>query len=186
MNYPKPIMPSFKDQKNFIEFWSEFYSWSKTEELYEKNINKKQYSENDLGELYIWKNGMKLSPLKQKSFENKILAKLKIINNFKNKHNLDVEEFNVEFSNVSFVWKIFLLHIIKPKIYPIYDQNIHRAYLNLTDQDYSNITSDLTDKKKSKFYWEIYEPQVKTLRVKNLKKWDEALFSLGQILKHNP
>ena len=72
---------------------------------------------------------MVLSGGKQNSLDNKIKKKLFLINNLKTNDEIDLILFREEFKSLTTVWKIFLLHIIKPNVYPIYDQHIHRAFL---------------------------------------------------------
>ena len=125
---------------------------------------------------------MKLSVLKQKSLDTKIKAKLTIINIFKKSDNIDIEAFKKEFKKVSAVWEIFLLHIIKPNKYPIYDQHIHRTFLFIHNEDWSNIQNTKNDKVKEKFYFERYLPFIEAQNIKDLKKLDEAFFAFGQFL----
>jgi hypothetical protein len=169
------------DLNNFIISWSKLYSFS-NEAIYSKSIVKQTLTKTDIQNLYKWKNGMKLSVLKQKSLNNKIKAKLIIINTFKKNDKIDVEAFKKEFKNVSAVWKIFLLHIINPNKYPIYDQHIHRAFLFIHNEDWSNIQNTMNDKVKEKFYFERYLPFIEAQNIKDLKKLDEAFFAFGQFL----
>ncbi len=78
--------------------------------------------------------------------------------------------------------KIFLLHIIKPNYYPIYDQHIHRAYSFINGKDFRGISSDMYDKKKLTFYFNEYLPFVRRMNIQDLKEMDEAFFAFGQFL----
>jgi hypothetical protein len=166
---------------DFINSWSKLYSFS-NEAIYSNSIGKETFTKTDIQNLYKWKNGMKLSGLKQKSLDTKIKAKLSIINVFKKNNSIDLESFKIEFKKVSAVWKIFLLHIIKPNKYPIYDQHIHRAFLFIHNEDWSNIQNTMNDKVKEKFYFERYLPFIEAKNIKDLKKLDEAFFAFGQFL----
>lgn len=167
---------------NFIASWSILYSYS-NEAIYKKAISKEVLSINDIQNLYVWKNGMKLSELKQKSLDDKIKSKRSIINKFKSNDKIDTECFKKEFKNLSAVWKIFLLHIINPNKYPIYDQHIHRTFLFIHKEDYTNISNtSITDKNKEKFYFDRYLPFIEANNIKDLKKLDEAFFAFGQFL----
>jgi len=66
--------------QEFIDYWSSLYDYS-NEHLYNERINKSEYSEDDIQQFYIWKNGMLLSEKKQISLEKNIKSKLNIINN---------------------------------------------------------------------------------------------------------
>ena len=167
--------------EGFINSWSKLYSFS-NEAIYSKSIVKETLTKTDIQNLYKWKNGMKLSVLKQKSLDTKIKAKLTIINAFKKNNSIDLESFKIEFKKVSAVWKIFLLHIIKPNKYPIYDQHIHRAFLFIHNEDWSNIQNTMNDNVKEQFYFDRYLPFIEAKNIKDLKKLDEAFFAFGQFL----
>lgn len=172
---------SANDLNSFINSWSKLYSYS-NEAIYNKSIAKVTFTKTDIQNLYKWKNGMKLSVLKQKSLDTKITSKLTIINAFKKSENLNLEDFQKEFKEVSAVWKIFLLHTIKPTKFPIYDQHIHRAFLFINNEDWTNISnSSITDKAKEKFYFNTYLPFIESQNINDLKKLDEA-FAFGQFL----
>ncbi|MDG4717316.1 hypothetical protein [Winogradskyella marincola] len=168
---------------DFINSWSKLYSFS-NEAIYSKSIVKETFSKTDIQNLYRWKNGMKLSVLKQKSLDTKIKAKLSIINTFKSNNEIDIDAFRKEFKNLqATVWKIFLLHIIKPNKYPIYDQHIHRTFLFIHNEDWSNISNtSISNKAKEQFYFERYLPFIEVQNIKDLKKLDEAFFAFGQFL----
>lgn len=167
---------------SFISAWSKLYSYS-NEAIYNKSIVKETLTNTDIQNLYKWKNGMKLSVLKQKSLDTKIISKLSIINALKNDANLDIEYFKNEFRNISAVWKIFLLHIIKPNKYSIYDQHIHRAFLFIHKEDWSNISNtSINNKAKEQFYFDRYVPFIESQNINDLKKLDEAFFAFGQFL----
>jgi len=168
----------------FVSFWSNLYNYPRMEDLYKDRINKETFDESDIKQFYIWKNGMKLSKQKQKSVDSKIINRLDIINEFKLQSDFDVQVFGQEFKDLSAVWKIFLLHIIKPNKYPIYDQHIHRAYLFIHNQNYLAVDK-LSDKKKERFYFEEYLKFINKQKNDNdinLKKLDEALFTFGRFL----
>lgn len=171
------------DLNNFINSWSKLYTFS-NEAIYSKSIVKETFTKTDIQNLYKWKNGMKLSVLKQKSLDTKIKAKLSIINNFKSNDEIDIDAFRKEFKNLqATVWKIFLLHIIKPNKFPIYDQHIHRTFLFIHNEDWSNISNtSISNKAKEQFYFERYLPFIEAQNIKDLKKLDEAFFAFGQFL----
>ena len=176
------LQTSNKDLKTFIEYWKVHYNYP-LEKLYNGRIHKIEFDQNDLQQLFIWKNGMKLSDKKQKSFEAKILRKINLINKFKAQNNIDLNEFKNNFSNLTAVWKIFLLHIIKPTKFPIYDQHINRAYNYIHELDYSNINaSSISNKNKESFYFGTYLSFINSLADINLKDIDEAFFAFGQFI----
>ena len=166
--------------KEFISFWSKLYVYDNAV-LYER-IHNTTLSENDLKDLYKWKNGMKLSQAKEKSLNTKIISKIEIVNNLRAASNLDLEYFLKEFKQVSVVWKVFLLHILKPNRFPIYDQHVHRAYRFINNQSSDSIKASMNESVKLKFYFEEYYPFVRESKITDLKKMDEAFFAFGQFI----
>jgi hypothetical protein len=177
------------EQKNldnfpkFIEYWAQMYNVD-ADKPYDESINKKTFTDKDIQKLYEWKNGMPLSEKKQKSLNEKIISKLSVINELK--QNFDKEIFRKEFKNISLVWKIFLLHIIEPQKFPIYDQHIHRAYQFICKKDWQSVSAQMNEKAKCEFYFQTYLPFVKSetkkhgLEIRNL---DRGLFIFGKNLK---
>lgn len=166
--------------EDFISFWSKLYVYANSK-LYEK-IHHKTLSEKDLKDLYKWKNGMKLSQAKEKSLNTKIIKKIDIINNLRAMIEIDLEYFLKEFKQVSVVWKFFLLHIVNPNKYPIYDQHVHRAYRFMNSESSEDIRASMNEAVKLKFYLEEYYPFVRESKIKDLKKMDEAFFAFGQFI----
>ena len=166
--------------QEFISFWSKLYAYDNAV-LYNK-IHHKVLSEKDVKDLYQWKNGMKLSKAKEKSLNTKIIKKIKIINSLRATAEIDLDYFLKEFKEVSVVWKVFLLHIISPSMYPIYDQHIHRAYRFMNNEASDGIKASMNEATKLKFYFEEYYPFVKQSKIKDLKKMDEAFFAFGQFI----
>ena len=166
--------------QEFISFWSKLYVYNNAV-LYER-IHNTTLSEDDLKDLYKWKNGMKLSQPKEKSLNTKIISKIEIVNNLRAASNFDLEYFLKEFKQVSVVWKVFLLHILKPNRFPIYDQHVHRAYRFINNQSSNGIKASMNESVKLKFYFEEYYPFVRESKITNLKKMDEAFFAFGQFI----
>lgn len=175
------------DLHTFISFWSKLYSYRPgLEHLYKDAIDNKQYDEKDIQAFFTWKNGMKLSSGKQTSLNRKIKSKLSIINKLKASKDFEVTVFSENFKNLTVVWKIFLLHIINPKKYPIYDQHIHRTYNFIHGLPYNHREIEpLTEKEKERFYFDEYLAFIDTINGIGLKTIDEAFFVFGQFLKTN-
>lgn len=125
---------------------------------------------------------MELSGPKKISLKKNVTDKLVLINTYKSQEKFDVEEFKVAFKPMSAVWKIFLLHLIKPEYYPIYDQHIHRAYLYIHQKDYSDIKNTISNIAKEDFYFKKYLEFVHSIEGCSLKQIDEALFAFGRFL----
>jgi len=149
--------------------------------LYNRRIDKTQFSENDLAELFKWKNGSTLSQKKQKSLQT-IVDKLKIINRLKKEFRVEI--FLKEFKIIKgTIWKIFLLHIICPAKYPIFDQHVCRAFYFISQNKKQEIPIRSADVEK--LYFEQYAPFFNDILKYSIKqkKLDEALWSFGKFLK---
>jgi hypothetical protein len=168
----------------FIDFWKKLYFYP-LENLYNETIVKKQFDIEDIQRLFIWKNGMKLSEKKQFSIDTKIKAKIEIINSYKAANTLTIKDFQDNFKELSAVWKIFLLHIIKPDLYPIYDQHINRTFNFIHGLSYKDISSTMPNIDKENFYFNTYLPFIRSLNGHKLKNIDEAFFSFGQFINTN-
>ncbi len=168
---------------DFVNYWSVFYHYNDIDR-YLLNINVKKFTSNNLKELFQWKNGMTLqgSGGKERSLQVKILNRIKTINEYKNTKKIDLDKFNKDFSDVTAVWRIFLLHIIQPKNYPMYDQHVHRTYNFLHGTDWSKINNKMPNNTKLDFYFKNYLPFVKELKFKDPKALDEAFFAFGQFI----
>ncbi len=178
---------SFSSLDDFIDVWSKAYVYSNME-LYSDIILKNELKLSDLEKLFQWKNGMPLSDKKANSFEQKILNKVSIINELKIKWNQSL--FNQEFEEISTVWKIFLLHIIQPEKYPIFDQHVYRAFKYITEQvnsaelPYYNKTKlNIYYKEYLPFYLDCKEEMNSKFSPKHL---DDALWSFGKFLNEYP
>lgn len=173
-----------KSIDDFILFWSNLYDY-KLEKEYHHHINNHKFDLNDLTELYKWKNGGNLSSKKEISLKTKILKKIEIINELK--MDFQSKKFNQSFEEVSAIWKIFLLHIITPKEYPILDQHVARAYYFLTGGIIKEIP--FSNKNKVIFYYNNYLKffnEIAQNTKLNRKKIDEALFMFGKFIKTYP
>jgi len=170
--------------REFVEFWSSLYDYKK-EKMYELNIYKKRFSPSNIQVLFEWKNNMILSSAKKISV-GKIKKNLNTVNELK--RNFDQSIFDKKFRSMSIVWKIFLLHIINPEKFPLYDQHIHRAYLFINNG--LAIVPKMTTGEKMSFYTDHYCPFFDKFcinsSVQKRKKADDALWSLGKFLSRYP
>ncbi len=175
------------DFKNFIQFWSKLYYYpSELENHYAETISKEIFDESDIQRLFLWKNRMTLSIKKQICLEKKVKSKLDLINFMKSNDEWQISYFIENFDNLTAVWEFFLLHIIKPKKYPIYDQHVHRAFNFINGLSIIGISANtITNKEKKEFYLNKYLPFISNLNGHNLKTVDEALFAFGQFLRTN-
>jgi hypothetical protein len=180
LSLPKLTTINVAELDEFIESWRSLYDYANAH-LYQP-VHNDILNGDDLKQLYVWKNNMPLSAKKETAFNTKIQPRLNEINELKKSDSVDLDKFFESFKPISTVWKIFLLHIIKPKKFPIYDQHVHRAYLFIHRRDFSGIDSSLSNRAKLHFYRTEYLPWVRSQNAKDLKQLDEALFAFGQFL----
>lgn len=178
--------------EEFISYWELLYSYNPKHEdgnnLYYRNIHKQSFKTNDIWDLFIWKNGMTLSGKKSEIVKD-ICDRVKFINELKQSSTQRIKEEIQGFINKSGVWQIFLLHIIKPDYYPIFDQHTYRAYQYIN----SGVIREVAELKNiNDFYFGTYLPfvheklndiQSQTERISRISKMDRALFAFGKFLK---
>ena len=83
-----------------------------------------------------------------------------------------------------FVWQIFLLHVAKPNVYPIADENVFRAFSLHTGAGVKEEWE--TYVAYSKYFTQIAEKLGVPCTVENLsqlKRIDNALLIFGQFLR---
>lgn len=172
------------DMVDFINFWSDYY-FDKYDNKYSENIDKEYFNRENLISLYEWKNGSVLSERKKIGLRKKVLAKIKIINSLKDQFNLEL--FKKEFKDMTVIWKIFLLHIIKPNKYPIFDQHVFRAMVYIKFFKIEEIPNK--ESERERIYFEEYVDFFNEIKLKSPsnfnKKIDESLWAFGKFLKSN-
>jgi hypothetical protein len=194
-------IPKFNltDAPQFVEFWNRFYGYeAKLAEDDKQRID--YFSElniaNDLNEentrrLLRWKDPRFLTDPKKGSNQpnekvRKVIQNLPIINDFRNGQKTEVEMRRTAeriFESPTVVWRVFLLHIAKPHVYPIADQNVFRSYCLHTGRPEPQTWEDYADYRN--YFGQIADTMViaGTLEnIRQLKKIDNALYVFGQFL----
>ena len=185
----------------FVEFWSQFYDYRVTVFGSEQEID--YFSELNTGNdltaenvrrLLRWKDEKMLSERTlsgpNEGQENprvtRVLASLSSINEFRKAEstNCDLLQTLAAIFPNGVVWGAFLLHIAKPHVYPIADQNVFRAW---------SLHTGLEDKQSWESYAAYRDYFTKIARnlgitetignLRELKRIDNALFVFGQFLK---
>lgn len=169
--------------KGFVIQWSAQY-YDRNEDLYKESISKGLDDWDNFHNLFIWKNGMhnifapKLKGIKEHWGKIDDLRKLRR----KFDWNLFERKFNP--ANSSAIWKIFLLHIVDPHEFPVFDQHVFRFHNFLS----CGCTRELPEKDdfKYEYYRYKYLPFFRAFRDEyslDPKKMDEAFFTYGKILR---
>ena len=179
---------SAEDFEQFIKFWSNLYDYPNMED-YTLNIKYAQgekYKEDNIWKLYRWRGRYSKSESKELTVKDKIIDRIDEINKLKSQKDIDLDQFFEQFDEISAVWAIFLLHILKPLKYPLYDQHIHRAFNYMHKMQYKCISNHLSDSAKIRFYKKYYLPFIHAMMDKyptlSVKQIDNGLFAFGRLL----
>jgi len=172
----------YADISNFIADWQPVYKYSHPE-YYINHIDKALYNQVSFNTLFLWKNGQKLSAKKQYSVDRywekrDDLIRLQL--NFE----WELFESNFEPEKNACVWKIFLMHILVPSYFPIYDQHVYRAFEFI----HTGEIHEIPTKNKAKYdhFKNIYHPWFQQVRKNSgleAKSVDEACFAFGKALQ---
>ena len=188
-----------QDASSFVNFWSQFYG-------YEASLpdDKKQridyFSELNLGSdlneqnvrrLLRWKDPRFLTDPKKRTNQpngkvRRVLQNLSMINAFRNGQKTEEEmkcAAEAIFESPKIVWRVFLLHIAKPHMYPIADQNVFRSYRLHTGKREPRTWDEYAAYRD---YFEQIADKMQIARtvenIRQLKSIDNALFVFGQFL----
>ncbi|MBN3582821.1 hypothetical protein JYB64_10535 [Algoriphagus aestuarii] len=173
-----------KNLNDFVEAWSPMYSYP-LESKYRNNISKGLINKDSFIELFKWKNGTgntisgkKLNTALDYWGKVEVLKELKV--------NFDWSLFENEFEpqKSSTIWKLFLLHIMKPSEFPIFDQHVYRSFLFFKE----GIIKEIPSNSRTKYLLFKHEYLGWFNKLKNQynaspKMMDESFFSFGQMLK---
>lgn len=177
------------DFATFVEHWSQLYDFnSNWESNYYKHIKiGKPFTHNDIMELFEWQSQAGLGKIRSAAIKEKIYPHLDYINDMKFEESLDLEVFNEKFKDVAAVSRTFVLHLIKPEVYPLYDQNVHIAYNFIHGIEMDLYDYPTKNETRLKFYFKKLVPFISANKGNiPMKKIDEALNTFGQLIKRNP
>ncbi len=174
----------FVTPKSFVEKWRQAYD-NYDEQRYIDNIDHVLENWESFRELFAWKNGMgdKIAPQKLKLVEG-FWDKKDVLKNLQHQFSWDVFEQVFKPSTTSNIWKLFLLHIIDPFNFPIFDQHVYRFYTFHK----AGVIEEIPKNHKVRYlcYKEDYIHWFRDIRDRhkmNPKAMDEAFFSYGKMLK---
>jgi hypothetical protein len=172
------------DPKEFVKQWSKSDSFS-TEWRYDQNIYRVLEDQDSFRQLFYWKNGTgEKFTVKKERVVNQFWEKREVLLNLRNKFTWELFENEFSPSKSSTIWKIFLLHLMNPVEFPIFDQNVYRFFR-------FNKDGIITDPpKNTKKVFEIYKFEYRdwfnTIRIQyklHHKDMDRSFFSFGRLLK---
>jgi hypothetical protein len=168
----------------FVQFWSGVYGEDQSEKLYTDNI-RRELNEQRILELFKWKNGGRLSALKEASVRRNFVMRQRELQELQPDQN--IEDCLSRFAEGGVIFRIFWLHCWCPDRFPIYDQHVHRAMAFIKNGQPEEIPAD--DASKTRSYIEMYLPFFATLDGIDLgseeRVVDRALWAFGKFLKRN-
>jgi len=179
----KYVIPSTENVKfqEFVDFWSKLYDITRDSKYFDNIIKYPKTIEN-MNNLYVWKNRRrKLGGTKKVSFDNNIKPNLKLINELHK--NFDIDEFKKTFKNMGLIYRIFLLHIIKPEVYPILDRNVILSYQYIHEQPELRMTNSEKERFYLTSYVNFFNSTVNSGDLKRRKVFDYALWNFGRFLQ---
>jgi hypothetical protein len=163
--------------KEFVERWEPLYDYP-LENLYSDHVGRPLTPES-VRLLFEWKNGGKLSRLKQASVEANYISRLGELRTLS--RDTPVAEFLARFCNGGAIWRIYFLHIWAPHKFPIYDQHVHRAMELIETGRSSAIPSQ--DGAKIVAYLDRFVPFYSTFLGLEPRGVDKALWACGKYMK---
>lgn len=164
---------------DFVARWSLGYSYP-DDDLYTSNIGR-PLTRHRLEQLFLWKNGGKLSRRKQASLEQNYLARYKELRELPK--DADAGELLRRFGGGA-IWRIFFLHCWRPQAFPIYDQHVHRAMEYIE----TGVPRELPTSAKAVLtnYTGRYLPFWAKFSADSGRDTDKALWVFGKFLKAHP
>ncbi len=173
--------------EEFIDFWKKFYYFW-TDDVYFKNLKPIiDLSDNNIEELYEWKNGRRVAIEKQIESIERIKQKLNEIKNTFEKSVSDdeLEEIynysKTNFFQSGYVWNIFFLHILKYETCPIADRYVYKAHNFMINEKNKTLKNDW----KSYLSYRKFFNDIAIETKKHTKRdIDRALLAFGEFLEY--
>jgi len=178
------LIKGFNEPTEFIEKWSNRYSYS-NEYKYHNNIDHVLNDKQSFLEVFKWKNGTgDVIYEKKLTVIEGFYKKIEILRNLRLEFSWDLFENEFEPTKNSPIWKIFLLHIIDPKEFPIYDQHVFRFYNFVKTGVITEIPTNLNqiyDGYKNEY--KIWFNQIRREFSLDPKDMDKSFVTYGKVLK---
>jgi hypothetical protein len=175
---PTPCSP-----EAFTDYWCEQYDYAEPG-LYKEQIGVRPITPEGLRLLFAWKNGMPLSARKAQALEEKIIAKLPVIQALSEK--VDEAVFKEHFGKLRVVWQVFLLHIIDPEHFPIFDQHVYRAYRSIKDIGQVGLEAEPKLTMAGYREYQVFYQELLKQYDGIPKRVDDALWAFGKFLSRYP
>ncbi len=130
---------------------------------------------------------MNFSGKKEQSLLSQVLEHEELIHELKRE--FDQAKFDSTFGRMSAIWQIFLLHIIKPSTWPIFDQHVYRAFMFIQHQE-DEKPLPFAQKSKLEIFHKEYCPffldMLELVDDYDHFEIDKALWTFGKMIKEYP
>ena len=182
---PVVRLSASQDTNDFVKSWSRLYNYAGYDE-YKTTVRKSELSKKDLRLLFAWKNGSDISTKKDRSFLSQLLQHQELLNELKKE--FDQKTFEKNFGKMSAVLQIFLLHILQPSEYPVFDKYVYRAFRFIQNKEEKRLPSDQA--KRLKIFENEYRPFFldfcMSANAYDHFDVDKALWTFGKAIREYP
>lgn len=173
----------------FVNHWEKAYAYLDDNQDYDTYLVNRDVSfafdKANLFRLFAWKNktGDKLNAKKEKTVDG-LIGKLVELNQLRERW--DDSLFNKHFGEISAIWQTFLMHIIQPDRFPIFDQHVYRAFTYLQTSQAEELKG--TTKLKLTYYdqYRLFFDSIRNQSGCDARKLDRALWAFGKFIKQYP
>jgi len=169
--------------QDFVREWYLLFK-SENEDSYIHNIYNGLLNKHSFSELLNWKMGHHQSTRVNKNFKEHWISQMETLQSLQVESNLELCEKLIQPEKNSTIYKIFLLHLINPDVFPILDQHVYRFFMFSKYGVIKEIPH--TCKKKYQFYKEEYQPwfnKIKNDYNLNQREMDRSFLTFGIFLK---
>lgn len=175
----------------FIDYWAMAYDYLESNSAYDQYVSNRdstfEFDKDNLRALFTWKNktGDQLTAKKEGTMIN-LIDSLPKINQLRQQWN--DEAFRAEFGSISAVWQTFLMHIIQPERFPIFDQHVYRAYSYLQPGQPDELNRLTTTRQKMVAYgrYQLFFNTISKGSGSTPRAIDKALWAFGRFIKQYP
>lgn len=177
------------DWSSFVNYWDGIYNYSSKSDAYQTFVIERGssfiFNDKNVRKLFEWKNNTddKLSVKKAKSVEA-ISGNLPTLNELA--ENWDNSIFNTAFGKISTVWQTFLMHIIQPDKFPIFDQHVYRAYTYLQTGQAEELKGTIKHQLSLYANYNSFFEAIRNESGCNPRQLDRALWAFGKFIKQYP
>lgn len=176
-----------QNPKIFIPLWEQQYQYgNKTiKDFYKNNIKNPFENKETLIQLFQWKNGITNISESKMKMVNLFLEKIETLESLQEEFSWETFETEFQPQKNGAIWKIFLLHLVDPKRFPIFDQHVYRSYYFFINGEIKEIPK--SNKKKWDSYKNDYLNWFQNILKENQlspRALDKAFFAYGKVLKY--